>query len=209
MILVIATHNRGKAREFADLLGNTGIQWQDLSAFPSAGEVQETGKTFLENACLKASTYAKRLKHWTIADDSGLEVDALGGAPGVYSARWAAIHEAGQGDAANNSLLLQQLQTVPDPQRTARFVCTLALSDPFGKIVLTVRDTVEGSILRELRGTNGFGYDPMFLIRSLGKTTAELPPQQKHAISHRGKALRRMRQLITQYNLFRDQAETG
>lgn len=208
MILVIATHNKGKSREFADMLGSTRIQWRDLSAFPSVGEVGETGETFLVNACLKASTYAKRLKHWTIADDSGLEVDALAGSPGVYSARWAAMHGAGQGDAANNSLLLQQLQNVPDPQRTARFVCTLALSDPFGQIVLTVRDTVEGSILRELRGANGFGYDPMFLIRSLGKTTAELSAEQKHAISHRGKALRRMKQLMTRYDVFQGQSES-
>lgn len=208
MILVIATHNKGKAREFAEILGNTSLQWQDLSTFASVGEVQETGETFLANACLKAATYAKRLKHWTIADDSGLEVDALGGSPGVYSARWAVVHGAGQGDDANNSLLLQQLHNVPDHERTARFVCTLALSDPLGQIVLTVRDTVEGLILRELRGTNGFGYDPMFLIPSLGKTTAELSAEQKHAISHRGKALRRMRQLITRYGLFRHQTES-
>lgn len=208
MTLLIATHNKGKAAEFADMLQNTSIQWCDLSAFPESGEVQETGETFLANACLKASTYAKQLGHWTIADDSGLEVDALGGAPGVYSARWAVVHGTGQGDQANNLLLLQQLQNVPDAQRTARFVCTLALSDPFGQIVLTVRDTVEGSILRELRGTNGFGYDPMFLIRSLGKTTAELSSEQKHAISHRGKALRRMKQLMIRYDLFHRQTQS-
>jgi XTP/dITP diphosphohydrolase len=196
MIFVVATRNAGKAREFAEMLGESGADWRDLSHFPDAGEVDETGHTFRANACLKAQAYATRTKHWTIADDSGLEVDALGGSPGVYSARWAAMNNAGKGDADNNRLLLQQLEQVPDEKRTARFVCTLALSDPAGRIVLSVRDTVEGRILRELRGSNGFGYDPMFLIDALGKTTAELSPEEKHAISHRGKALRRMKALM-------------
>ncbi len=197
MIIVVATRNQGKAREFAEMLGDSGpLDWRDLSHFPAAGEVDETGHTFRANACLKASEYARRLGHHTIADDSGLEVDALDGSPGVYSARWAQMHDQGKGDADNNRLLLSQLNDVPDDKRSARFVCALALSDPQGRILLTVRDTVEGRILRELRGSNGFGYDPMFLIDALGRTTAELSSDQKHAISHRGKALRRMKELM-------------
>jgi XTP/dITP diphosphohydrolase len=203
MIFVVATRNAGKAREFAEMLGESDMDWRDLSHFPDAGEVEETGHTFRANACIKASAYATRTGHWTIADDSGLEVDALDGSPGVYSARWAAMHSAGKGDADNNRLLLRQLENVPDENRTARFVCTLALSDPAGRVVLSVRDTVEGRILRELRGGNGFGYDPMFLIDGLGKTTAELSPDQKHQISHRGKALRRMKALLPTLELNR------
>jgi len=123
-------------------------------------------------------------------------VDALGGSPGVHSARWAQLHRAGGGDADNNALLLRQLDSVPDERRTARFVCALALADSGGRIILTARDTVEGRILRAPRGHNGFGYDPLFLIDSLGKTTAELSPDRKHAVSHRGKALPRMRELM-------------
>lgn len=196
MTILVATRNHGKAREFAEMLGGSNLDWRDLSDFPNAGEVEETGTTFRANACIKASAYAQRTGLWTIADDSGLEVDALQGSPGVYSARWAERHHAGKGDADNNTLLLRQIEHVDDAQRTARFVCTLALSDPQGRIILTARDTVEGKILRAGRGTNGFGYDPLFLIDALGRTTAELEPDQKHAISHRGKALRRVKQLM-------------
>jgi XTP/dITP diphosphohydrolase len=128
-------------------------------------------------------------------------VDALGGSPGVHSARWAEINKAGKGDADNNALLLKQLDAVPDDRRTGRFVCVLALADPAGKILLTARDTVEGRVVRAPRGSNGFGYDPLFLIDELGKTTAELAPEEKHAISHRGKALRHLRMLMTQLGL--------
>lgn len=197
--LLIATKNHGKAKEFAEMLSGTGgaIEWIDLAGLTNdPGEVDETGHTFRANACLKASQYAQRTGFWTIADDSGLEVDAIGNKPGVYSARWAAMHDAGKGDADNNRLLLTQLQDVPDEQRTGRFVCVLALSDPKGRIVLTARETVEGRILRAPRGGNGFGYDPLFLVQSLGKTTAELSPDEKHAISHRGKALVRLKVMI-------------
>ena len=168
------------------------------SAVDAGGDdVEETGKTFEENARLKASTYAQRHKMWTVADDSGLEVDALGGFPGVLSARWAQVNDAGTGDADNNALLLRQIRDVPDDRRTARFVCVLALARPDGRVIVTVRDAVEGRIIHESRGTNGFGYDPLFLIESLDKTTAELPPDEKHRISHRGKALRRLREAMT------------
>jgi len=194
--LLIATSNPGKVREFREMLGNERFRWTDLSNLPPGAPVEETGRTFLANASLKASAYAARYSMWTIADDSGLEVDALGGAPGVLSARWAEQNGAGAGDAANNALLLRQLADVPDDRRSARFVCVLALADPAGRIVATANGSVAGRITRSPRGSNGFGYDPLFLIDALGQTTAELTPEQKHAISHRGKALRRMRSLI-------------
>ena len=140
------------------------------------------------------------MKTWALADDSGLEVDAINASPGVHSARWAEFNNAGKGDADNNRLLLSQLDQTPEAQRTARFVCVLALSDPNGCIVLTAQDSVSGRILREPRGTNGFGYDPFF-FGHLGRTTAELSPEQKHQISHRGQALRRMRRLMTEAGL--------
>jgi XTP/dITP diphosphohydrolase len=194
--LLIATQNKGKIKEFREMLGGDRFAWDDLTHHADLEAPEETGQTFQENANLKATFYARALGQWAVADDSGLEVDALGGKPGVYSARWAEMHDAGQGDAANNALLLKQLESVDTPQRTGRFVCTLALADPTGKIILTARDTVEGRVLHAPRGSNGFGYDPLFLIAELGKTTAELQPEEKHAISHRGKALRRLRELM-------------
>ena len=199
MRLLIATSNPGKVREFREMLGSDRFQWSDLSEHRSIVPVEETGTTFRANAALKAAYYAKQLQTWALADDSGLEVDALGCKPGVYSARWAEMHQAGQGDADNNALLLQQLETIPDSKRTARFVCVLALSDPSGRIILTARDTVEGRILHAPRGSNGFGYDPLFFIDEMGCTTAELPSARKHEISHRGKALRQLRQLMEEH----------
>ena len=196
MRLLVATTNPGKIREFRDMLGGDRFQWDDLSAHPSLKAAEETGRTFRANACIKAEHYAKLFGCWTVADDSGLEVDALGGRPGVHSARWAAMHNAGKGDADNNKLLLQQLADVNDEARTARFICVLALADPQGRIVVTARDTVEGRIIHEPRGNNGFGYDPLFLINELDETTAELPAARKHQVSHRGKALRRLRGLM-------------
>jgi len=199
--LLIASTNPGKIREFGQMLGGAGIEFTDLSGHGPLPPVTETGRTFRENACLKAAAYARALNVWALADDSGLAVDALGGQPGVHSARWAQLHAAGCGDADNNALLLRQLADVPDAQRTARFVCELALAEPGGKVVLTAADSVEGRILRQERGYNGFGYDPLFFVESLGKTTAELGPEQKHQISHRGKALRRMRGLLERSGL--------
>lgn len=201
MELLIATGNAGKAREFREMLGADRFAWRDLSAYPPGDPVEETGRTFRANACLKASEYARRHGVWTLADDSGLEVDALGGSPGVLSARWAAVQGTGEGDADNNATLLRQLDAVPDDRRAARFVCVLALADPTGRITLTARDTVEGRVLREPRGRNGFGYDPLFYVEPLGRTTAELPPDEKHRISHRGKALRRLRELMARAGL--------
>lgn len=201
MQLLIATANRGKVREFREMLSAGRFTWQDLSQFPGDPPVEETGGTFRANACLKAVSYALRHDMWALADDSGLEVDALGGAPGVTSARWAQLHHAGTGDAANNRTLLAQLEHVPEERRTARFVCVLALATADGRVILTARDTVQGTILRAPRGDNGFGYDPLFYVPELGRTTAELSADQKHRISHRGKALRRMRELMARTGL--------
>jgi len=197
--LLVATTNPGKVREFREMLGAADLAFTDLSSHPRVDPVEETGQTFRANACLKATFYAKHFQTWTVADDSGLEVDALNGAPGVHSARWAEINAAGKGDTDNNALLLKQLQNIPDDRRAARFVCVLALADPQGRIVLTARDTVEGRVIHEPRGHNGFGYDPLFLIDALGKTTAQLSPDEKHAISHRGKALRHLRALMDNF----------
>jgi XTP/dITP diphosphohydrolase len=199
--LLIATGNARKAREFREMLGSERFRWHDLSERGDRTPVEETGRTFRANACLKASQYAVRHRMWALADDSGLEVDALGGAPGVTSARWAEVNGTGRGDADNNKTLLGQLENVSDAARTGRFVCVLALADLMGRVILTARDTVEGTILRSPRGSNGFGYDPLFFVPELGKTTAELAPEEKHRISHRGKALRRLRELMERCRL--------
>jgi XTP/dITP diphosphohydrolase len=197
--LLIATTNPGKIAEFRQMLGDGRFEYTDLAHHKGEVEApEETGETFRANACLKAVYYAKHFQTAAIADDSGLEVDALDGKPGVYSARWAEMNDAGKGDADNNALLLKQLADVPPERRTARFTCCLALADAQGRVLLTAQDHVEGQILFSPRGANGFGYDPLFLVPSLGRSTAELPPHEKHEISHRGKALRRLRQLIDQ-----------
>ncbi len=178
-----------------------GIGLTDLTEHRSLPDVQETGRTFRDNACIKASAYARALGRWALADDSGLEVDHLSGKPGIYSARWAELHKAGSGNADNNALLLQQLKGVADHQRTAAYICVLALADAQGNVILTAEGTVQGQILSELRGQGGFGYDPLFFIESLGKTTGELAAAEKHRISHRGYALRRLASLMKRLNL--------
>jgi XTP/dITP diphosphohydrolase len=176
MHLLIATTNPGKVREFTQLLSAAAlpIQVESLSSHRPLPAPEETGLTFIDNATLKAAYYARELKTHTLADDSGLVVDALNGSPGVHSARWAELNRAGRGDAANNALLLRQLHSIPEAQRTARFVCTLALADQEGRILITVSDTVEGRILSVPRGGGGFGYDPLFL-----KPPAKCPPNLK------------------------------
>ncbi|MGD0138729.1 MAG: RdgB/HAM1 family non-canonical purine NTP pyrophosphatase [Tepidisphaeraceae bacterium] len=197
MKILIASTNRGKVREFRQILAEGGVaEFTDLTEHADLPAVEETGATFLANACLKAGQYARLLDSWSLADDSGLAVDALDGKPGVFSARWAAMHEAGHGDLDNNALLLRQLAGLPAERRTARFVCSLALADPLGRVMLTASDSVEGRILTEPRGCGGFGYDPLFWVQALEKTTAELPAAEKHRISHRGKALRRLAALM-------------
>jgi non-canonical purine NTP pyrophosphatase (RdgB/HAM1 family) len=204
MRLVLATTNHGKVREMRQILSGAELELDDLTTFLHLPVPDETGATFQANACLKASHYARGLEAWTLADDSGLAVDALGGKPGVHSARWAAMHASGSGDSDNNALLLQQLKEIPDAQRSARFVCCLALANPAGHIVLTATAWVAGRILHAPRGDGGFGYDPLFMIESLGRTTAQLPPSEKNAISHRGKATRRMGELMFKHLLSSD-----
>ena len=197
--LLIATKNAGKVTEFRSLLGHQAFIWLDDLTTISAKdppEVEETGSSFLENASIKAAAYASHYGCWALADDSGLAVDALEGKPGIFSARWADMHGVGKGDAHNNHLVLKQLKEVPEAGRTARFLCALALADEEGRIVMTCQDSVEGRLLREPRGSNGFGYDPLFFIDSLGKTTAELTSQEKDAVSHRGKAMRMMAEMM-------------
>lgn len=203
MKLLIATSNSGKVKEFREMLGGDRFTWDDLCAHREIAAPDETGLTFRANAMLKAAYYAQRLNTWAMADDSGLEVDALDRKPGVHSARWAEMHHAGIGDVANNQLLLKQLAaaTIDSkwPVFPARFACVLALADPAGTIIFTTRGTVGGRIIDMPRGENGFGYDPLFLIDELQKTTAELEPDEKHRISHRGCALRRMRDLMNRH----------
>jgi XTP/dITP diphosphohydrolase len=209
MRILIATSNPAKVREFRDMLASDRIQWLDLTALPAVPPVEETGNTFRANACLKAAYYARHFGLWALADDSGLEVDALQGRPGVHSARWAELHQAGKGDQANNRLLLEQLRAISDSQRTARFVCVLALADPAGRIILTTRDTIDGQILHNERGQNGFGYDPLFYIPQINQTTAQLAPEEKHRLSHRGRALRALRDLMAQVPLEQEKMENG
>lgn len=197
MKLLIATTNPGKVAEFREMLGDLRFEYTDLSQHPRIDAPEETGETFEANAQLKAAYYSTKFGLVTLADDSGLAVDALGGKPGVHSARWAEMNNAGKGDAANNTLLLQQLRDFPPEKRSARFVCALALANPDGDILTTVRGEVKGQVLPEPRGENGFGYDPLFLIPTLGRTTAELPSAEKHRISHRGQALRQLHDLIS------------
>ena len=200
MDFLVATSNAGKLREFRDMLGDDRYRWRSLADFPAIEPVPETGLTFRANAILKATGYALATRSWTMADDSGLEVDALAGRPGIHSARWAESHEAGHGDAANNALLLKQLEGISEEKRTARFVCVLAVCNPAGRIVLTTRDVFEGRILRAPVGWTGFGYDPLFQVAGMDQTSAELPAEEKHRLSHRGKALRRLNVLMNRFS---------
>lgn len=208
--LMIATKNAGKVAEFREILAaNLGssevgdLILDDLSSFPDAETVAEDGATFLENASLKASGYALVANAWSLADDSGLCVDVMNGRPGIHSARWAEAHDFGSGDADNSRLLRRQLREVPDEQRAAHFACALALADPSGRIVLTSQGRLDGRIVNIARGRNGFGYDPIFWIDSMGRTAAELDPAEKHAVSHRGQAMTRMAMLMREYGLLR------
>jgi XTP/dITP diphosphohydrolase len=187
--VVIATSNPHKVDEIAAVLGQVGIECVPLG---DAGipEPEENGATFEENARIKAVAYAKALGVTVLADDSGLEVDALGGAPGVHSARYAGIGETrAERDAANNAKLLRALEGVPQARRTARFVCVLSVARPDGSIVAEARGHFEGWIGEAPRGANGFGYDPLLVLAD-GRTSAELTSAEKNARSHRGNALR-------------------
>jgi XTP/dITP diphosphohydrolase len=189
--LVVATRNKGKLREIVDLLGKD-VDIRSLDEYPDAPEVEEDGETFEANALKKARTISAHTGEITLGDDSGLEVDALDGAPGIHSARFAGL-EATDGD--NNAKLLECLRNVDDEARTARFRCVLALVAPEGD-EQTVTASWEGRILREPRGDHGFGYDPLFYSPDHNVTSAELPTQEKNKISHRGQALAKARDSI-------------
>jgi XTP/dITP diphosphohydrolase len=186
MNLRLATHNAHKTREFRELLGaQFGVE--DLNSFPEIGIVDETGRTFAENAILKAVTTSKQLPGLVIADDSGLEVDALGGAPGIYSARFAGENAS---DTDNVEKLLRKLrdERIPAAKRTARFRCVIALAQK-GKLLGIFEGVVEGRITDLSRGQNGFGYDPVFQPEGSRRTFAEMAPDLKNKISHRAKAI--------------------
>jgi XTP/dITP diphosphohydrolase len=207
--ILLATGNPGKAKEMREILEGAdaggSVRWRELKEFEAAGwpEPVEDGATFLANAELKARHYARLSGLWTIADDSGLVVDALGGEPGVRSARYAGEPKS---DAANNVLLIRRLTGVPAERRTARFCCAVVLAgvpENGGKakegaisVLASAEGAVEGRIIDDARGSNGFGYDPHFLVPAAGTTTAEMAPDAKHAISHRGQALRRLREQV-------------
>lgn len=175
--LVVATGNPGKVTEMQAYLTDT--DWQ-LVLKPAELDIAETGDTFIANACLKASQVAQATGHWAIADDSGLQVDALNGAPGLYSARY------GTSDRDRIERLLAELEG--EPNRTAQFVCAIAVARPNGAIALQEEGICRGEILTAPRGTGGFGYDPIFYVPELQQTFAEMPAATKHTISHRGRA---------------------
>ncbi len=190
--ILVATGNAGKLREIAALLTDLPAEWVGLDAFDAMPEPVEDGDTFLANATKKALHYARFTGVLTLVDDSGLEVDALDGAPGVISARYAGTPSD---DKANNAKLIAALAGIPAEQRTARFRCVLVAVQE-DRVVATTDGTVEGRIIDEPRGDNGFGYDPHFFLPERGKTTAELPPEEKNRISHRGKAVRAMKEKL-------------
>jgi XTP/dITP diphosphohydrolase len=196
--ILLATHNPGKLREIRQIAGRPrDWEWIGLDAFPDIPEAIEDGATFSANARKKALHYADASGLLTLADDSGLEVDALGGSPGVHSARYAG---APKDDQRNNAKLIDALHGVPAEQRTARFRCAMAFARP-GEVMCETDGCVEGRIVDSPRGANGFGYDPHFWVDECGCTTAELAPADKNAISHRGKALAAILPRIVEFSL--------
>lgn len=190
--LLIGTRNPRKKEELIELLRGLPLKLQGIEDYPGLPEVEEDGGTFQENAIKKATTLAKLTGEWVMAEDSGLEVDALDGAPGVHSARYAgekATYEE------NNRKLLQAMEGIPPERRTARFRCVVALASPQG-LLFTVEGQCEGSIAREARGKQGFGYDPVFSLPNYNRTFAELGPAIKNQLSHRAQALKKFREKL-------------
>lgn len=181
--LVFASKNKGKIREVEHLLSTIGIQ---ISTVPDDFDVIENGKTFLENAIIKATEAAKVTCCDALADDSGLIVDALDGRPGVLSSRYA------ENDTARINKILHEMSDVPDEKRSARFVCAIALVSPEGKPLFSAQGKCEGTIIKTPKGSDGFGYDPIFLVKQLGCTMAEIPLDIKNSISHRAVALNKL-----------------
>ena len=207
MKLLVATRNDGKAREIRELFSGLPFQVvfpreQFLERLPEEGDLEQ-GMSFAENAVAKARYFAKRSGLPTVAEDSGLEVDALEGAPGIHSARYAHLYGGagkgkgeGEADAANNALLLERLAGVPEERRTARYRCVVAFLESPATPPETVEATTEGRIVAEPRGAGGFGYDPLFFSTDLGMTFAEAPPGAKHRVSHRGRAFRALIEVL-------------
>ncbi len=192
-LLLIGTRNPKKLQEIREILDDLGIELRDLTSYPAAPEVIEDGTTFEANARKKAVELARALGQWVLGEDSGLVVPALNGRPGVYSARYAGK----QGDdAANNARLLAELAPLPEDRRAAYYVCTAALADPHGEVKAVVDGRCHGVILREQRGSGGFGYDPLFLIPEYHRTFGELSARVKHALSHRARALEQLRPVL-------------
>ncbi len=185
--LALATRNEGKIREILQICRDWPVKWRTALELPESPQVEETGRTYFENALLKARAMADATGLPAVADDSGIEVDALGGEPGPRSARFAGLHAT---DAQNLRLLIEQISDVPDSLRTARYRCVAACAWPDGREVWA-EGLCDGRLILEPRGSEGFGYDPIFVPRSeQHRTMAELPPEEKNAISHRGRALR-------------------
>ena len=196
MRILIATMNEGKLREYERLLAEVpGLELETMASLETPVDVEEDQDTFEGNALKKAVEIAAVAGVPCLADDSGLEVDALGGRPGVYSARYSG---EGATDASNNAKLLEELSQVPDERRTARFRCAIAVVDAEGREVAVVDGACEGHIGRELRGTHGFGYDPLFIPVGYTQTMAELGPETKNQISHRAKAAAKLAPLLRQ-----------
>jgi len=190
--LLLATNNRGKVSEYRDIFADLPIELVTPAELGLEIEVEEAGRTYAENAILKARAFAQASGLLALADDSGLEVDALGGGPGMHSHRY-----AGGGDADRYQFLLQRMEGVPAEQRTARFRCVIAIATPEGE-VHTCEGICPGIILAEPRGKGGFGYDPVFLLPELGRTMAELVPPEKNRLSHRGRAGQQAREVLLQ-----------
>ncbi len=190
--LLIATHNKGKLREYQHLLSDLPVEFTYLDEIGITEDVPETGTSFAENAIQKATAYARMSGMLTLADDSGLEVDALNGAPGIHSARYAG---PGASDEDRIRKLLEALTNVPPEQRTARFRCVIAVATPQGQ-VYTAEGSVEGIITDAPRGRHGFGYDPIFYLPDRGRTMAELTPEEKNRISHRARAAERIKPIL-------------
>ncbi len=191
--LLIATRNPGKLEEVRGLLSDLPINLRSLRDFPQTTEVEETGATFAENAAIKATAYASQTCMFSLADDSGLSVEALGGAPGIYSARYAGDKAT---DAERVELLLSELAKVEDRERRAHFTCAVAVAAPSGRILNLYEGTCEGRIAGAPRGTGGFGYDPVFIPLGYGQTFGELSSEIKDSISHRARALAGTRRFL-------------
>jgi XTP/dITP diphosphohydrolase len=191
--LLVATHNQGKVKEFAEMLGDLQMAWLSLDDLGVTNDVEETGMTFRDNAILKATTYAQETGLLTLADDSGLQVDALAGAPGVFTARYGGKHLS---HMERYHFLLHNLKDVPWQERSARFRCVIVLVSPEGNLLAEAEGVCEGMIAQAPAGDGGFGYDPVFFMPEREQTMAEVETAVKHQISHRGRAMKQIEAIL-------------